>query len=117
MNKRANRLGMFSDVQQILDAALASGGGEYELESYGAAVHWRQRAYRFRKLFAEAVSHISKYDRLTFPSIRPGTATVHIKLIEAKGIFKPAGEPRPTDLVDSDDLLSAAELFAKKLGE
>jgi hypothetical protein len=43
-------LGQYSDVRAVLDAAIAAGGGRYTLKSRGAAIHWRARAYAFRKL-------------------------------------------------------------------
>lgn len=112
---RPNRIGMYADLAPILDAALASGGGTYTLPSYGAAVHWRQRAYKFRKLYAETVAHVSKYDSLTLPRVVEGSCDVVIKLVEAKGTFAPAGEYTVPVTYD-DDLRNAAEIFAKKLG-
>lgn len=105
---KPNRLGRYLDVQAILDAALAAGGGTYMLENHGAAVRWRQRAYEFRKAFATTVSH-SPYDTLTLPRIDPDSAVVIIKRVETTGTFTPAG---PT----IDPLLAEAEEIAKNLG-
>ena len=93
-----NRLGMYDDVRQILDAALASGGGSFVLTTYGQAVHWRQRAYKFRKLYAETLSSdkslaMSPYDRLTMPRIDEGCSTVVIRVREITGTFTPNREP------------------------
>jgi hypothetical protein len=112
--RRANRLGMYADLQPILDAALAAGGGSYTLENYGQAVHWRQRAYRFRKLYAETVSMVSKYDQLTLPRIEEGSSTVHIRMNVPKGTFA-AAQVAPVFEPFDDDLESEAEAFAKRL--
>lgn len=116
MKSKANRLGMYADLISILDAALASGGGTYTLADYGQAVHWRQRCYQFRKLYAETMSFNSKYDTLSFPRITEGSSSVIIRMIEARGSFTPAREITLPQVVD-DDLLSAAEIFAQKLGD
>jgi hypothetical protein len=120
MSKSRNqRLGMYADLQPILDAALASGGGSYTLPTYGQAVHWRQRAYAFRKLYAETMHTTSKYDALTLPRIAEGSGTVLINLAVPKGVFQPHGEAidpsRACAYEDSPDLLDLAEQFAKKL--
>lgn len=112
---RPNRLGMYADLSPILDAALVSGGGSYTLPSYGAAVHWRQRAYKFRKLYAETMGGMSKYDRLTLPRIEDGTSVVTIKLSAPKGLFTPNESPALAPFAE-DELFGAAEEFAKKLG-
>jgi hypothetical protein len=120
----ANRLGMYDDVRAILDAALQSGGGSLELPSYGKAVHWRQRAYKFRKLYAEILAQdkslsMSPYDRLTLPKIEPPDCTVVINVREMVGTFTPNREPySPVDMpVIGDDLLDAAKSIAKKIKE
>lgn len=113
---RSNRLGMYQDVREVLDAALAAGGGAYECETHGQAVHWRQRAYRFRKLYAEQYGGVSPYDALVLP--RCDDATVYINLRKQVGVFKPANKmPEPEPMFESDPLLDAAELFARKLGD
>lgn len=112
---RTARLALYEDVKEILDAALAAGGGEYELPDHGKAVHWRQRAYKFRKLYAEVIGGVSPYDRLTLRRLEPTSSTVIINLIETKGIFRPKSplsKPAPLD----DELLSEAERIAKDLG-
>ena len=43
-------LASYLDVQRVLDTALQHGGLRYKLKSPGAARHWRQRAYTFRRL-------------------------------------------------------------------
>jgi len=118
MKKRHEaRLGEYSDLIPVLDAALASGGGTYALSSHGQAVHWRQRVYTFRKYYAERVTANSKYDQLTLPRIEENSSVVVMRLRSPLGNFTPAGAIAPLVEPDlDDDLLSAAEEFAKKLG-
>lgn len=118
----ANRLGMYDDVRQILDAALASGGGTFVLTTHGQAVHWRQRAYKFRKLYAETLSQdkslaMSPYDRLTLPMIPDDSSTVVINVREIVGTFTPNREPyTSTEVpVPGDELFEVAQSIAKKV--
>ncbi len=117
MKPRPNRLAMYDDIREVLDAALSSGGGEYELPDHGKAVHWRQRAYMFRKLYAEKVDPRSPYDRLTFRRVPPESSTVIIAMQSQKGIFRPgAGPPLPLTTEAPDiDLLSEAEALLAKI--
>lgn len=112
---RANRLGMFADVRSILDQALTSGGGTFQCATHGAAVHWRQRANQFRKLYAESLGPkgVSEYDVLVFPRIVEGTATVVIKMRVQAGTFIPANDAAPTT---NDELLDEALALARKIG-
>lgn len=115
MRTRPNRLGMYADVREILDEALRSNGGELTLATHGAAVHWRHRAYRFRKLYADTVAADSPYDRLTFLKIPEDSSTVVIRVIQTTGTFVPAQAPAPTAEDESDDLLKAALDLSKDL--
>lgn len=114
-----NRLGMYSDVKQVLDACLETNGGTYTLSTYGEAVHWRQRAYRFRKLFAETLkSHeLSPYDVLTLPRIVEDTSVVVINLQQAKGTFTPNREAAIPEIPETDDLLGDAMALAERLNK
>lgn len=111
---------MYEDVKTILDAALAANGGTFELATHGKAVHWRQRAYKFRKLYAEVhgVKTASKYDRLTLRKIAEGSSTVVISIMaeNMRGVFTPS-DPNfvPPGEVADDDLLNFAENLAKKI--
>ena len=118
----ANRLGMYADVRQILDAALASGGGSFELPSHGLAVHWRQRAYKFRKLYAQTLASddsfsMSPYDKLTLPQIADDSSTVVINVREVIGQFTPNREPADVAYVPvpGDELFDVAADIAKKI--
>jgi hypothetical protein len=119
---QANRLGLYDDVRQILDAALSSGGGAFDLPSHGLAVHWRQRAYKFRKLYANTLADgdtfaMSPYDKLTMPAIPDDSTTVVIKLREVVGTFTPNREPYvPLEVpVVGDELFEAAKSIAEKI--
>lgn len=111
---KSNRLGMYADVRSVLDAALAAGGGTFMCETHGAAVHWRQRAYRFRKLYAETLGPkaMSPYDVLVLPRLAPGSAEVTITIRQAAGVFTPANDMAPTG---NDELLEAAESLRRRL--
>lgn len=112
---KSNRLGMYADVRQVLDSALAAGGGTFACPTHGAAVHWRQRAYRFRKLYAETlgVQRMSPYDVLVLPRLPEGGTEVAITIRQTAGIFTPANDGlAPTD---NDGLLEAAEDLRRKL--
>lgn len=112
---KSNRLGIYADVREVLDAALASGGGTFECETHGAAVHWRQRAYRFRKLYAETIGpkSMSPYDVLVLPRLAPSSCEVVIGIRQTAGVFTPANdEQAPTS---NDELLEAAEELRRKL--
>lgn len=119
---KPNRLGLYDDIRRVLDAALSSGGGSFELPTYGMAVHWRQRAYQFRKLYAETLASddsfsMSPYDRLTMPRIAEDSCTVVIKVREAVGMFTPNREPTEQIgvPVPGDDLFDVAAGIAKKI--
>lgn len=112
---KANRLGMYADIRAVLDGALAAGGGTFTCESHGAAVHWRQRAYRFRKLYAETLgpAKMSPYDVLVLPRLLPDSSEVTITIRQTAGVFTPANDTlAPTS---NDDLLEAAEALRRKL--
>lgn len=119
-----NRLGLYDDVRQILDAALKSGGGSFDLPTHGSAVHWRQRAYKFRKLYAQTLAaddsfSMSPYDRLTMPMIPEDSSTVIINIREIIGTFTPNREGyEPSEVpVPGDELFDVAAGIAKKIKE
>ena len=115
---------MYDDVRQILDAALAAGGGSFELPSHGLAVHWRQRAYKFRKLYAQTLAaddsfSMSPYDKLTMPQIPDDSSTVVINVREVIGTFTPNRESyQPVEVsVPGDELFDVAKDIARKIKE
>lgn len=116
---KANRLGMYADVQEILDAALAHSGGAVECPSHSAALKWRHRAHSFRKLYAELLgpTKLSKYDRLSFPAIPPDGTTVIINMIGDKSVKFIPNSPEPQPIVDEDDISIAASALAKAIDE
>lgn len=107
------RLGMYDDVKEVLDAALLAKGGTFELADHGKAVHWRQRAYKFRKLYASKLVGSSPYDQLTLPRIPKESAVVVINRVVTKGIFTPAASTEATaeleqavqELIDRENLV------------
>lgn len=126
MRNKPNRLGLYDDIRPILDAAMQSGGGQIELPDHGKAVHWRQRAYQFRKLYADILTQkdklsMSPYDRLSMPKIpdegKLNDNVVVINVREQIGIFTPNREPyNPVEVpVMGDDLLDTAKEIAKKI--
>lgn len=115
---RPNRLGMYEDIREVLDGAIEAGGGTYELETHGKAVHWRHRAYTFRKLFAEIhYPTPSKYDVLSFKKIPDESNVVVIVIGQQRGVFTPANAAPPVLAEKKADLMleAAKELF-KDLG-
>lgn len=118
---RPNRLGMYSDVQQVLDAALASDGGEYVLDTHGKAIHWRQRAYKFRKLYAEILgpNTQSPYDAIIIRRPVEGSGKLILDIRRLEGEFRPTNPPTDFNpsLPEEDDLLGIAEGLARKLEE
>lgn len=112
---KANRLGMYADVRAVLDAALEHGGGTFTAADHGAAVHWRQRAYRFRKAYAEMLGPkgMSPYDVLVLPRLADGASEVVINIRQTAGTFTPANDGlSPTS---NDELLEAAESLRRRL--
>lgn len=114
---KANRLGMYSDLRPVLDAALAHDGGSYNCATHGDAIHWRQRAYRFRKLFAElsGAKNESRYDVIVMPRIPEDSATVVIRIRRASGLFVPNNAEPTFGITMGDPLFEEAEAIAKAL--
>lgn len=115
---RSNRLGMYADVREVLDAALAAGGGHYTCATHGDAVHWRQRAYRFRKLYAETLglSRESHYDTIVLPRIPADSCIVNISIRAQVGTFIPSETPAAAPVIE-DELFDIAVQVAAKLGD
>jgi len=113
---RSNRLGMYADVREIADLALAHGGGEYECLDNGAAIHWQQRFYRFRKLHA-SLHHIdgtdSPYDKLVLPRVKD--SIVRLQVRQHVGTFRPAGPRVALDIQTDDELFNIAASLAARI--
>lgn len=112
---KSNRLGMYADIREVLDGALAAGGGTFTCASHGAAVHWRQRAYRFRKLYAETLgpTRMSPYDVLVLPRLAHDSCEVMIVIRQTAGVFTPANDGlAPTS---NDELLEEAMALRRRL--
>lgn len=107
-----SNLGKYHDIKQILDAALAGGGGKVECTTPGAATKWRHRAYAFRKAYREEGDGTSPWDGLTLvldtdPVTRKATSkVVRVEFGSAHRVtFTPnseadpfGGQPDPEDL-------------------
>ena len=107
---------MYEDIRTILDATLASGGGVYDCTTHGQAIHWRQRVYRFRKLYAETLglTKESQYDRIVIPRVPPESSTCVLQMRKQVGTFTPSFDAEP--YLDADPLLEEAEAIARRLG-
>lgn len=120
----AKDIAYYNDVRLICDTAIARGGAKYQLPTKGKAVHWRQRAYTFRKL-ARVLAQKSlpdigliastPYDRLEFVFDEDPTIVI-IRYSELKGqLMDLAGAPitetvTPTEPIDDELLLIANDL-------
>lgn len=105
-------LAMFDDVRLVLDKAVAARGGTFRCAAHGTAVHWRQRAYQFRKLYRDKIGgETSPYDRLTFRKILPDSCDIVISVIETPGEFIPNNEIEEVQ----DELMDEALDLAGKL--
>ena len=113
------RLGIYADVREVADLALAHGGGEYECEDTGTAQNFAHRFYRFRQLFRE-VHHSDgspcDHDRLILP--RVASPTVIFRIREHQGTFRPASRVTVATEFDDDELFNiAAQIAAKVKGD
>lgn len=112
-------LAMYSDIKKVLDAALLHRGGTFRTSAHGTAVHWRQRAYQFRKLYRDTVNQEnSPYDTLTLRKIPEGSTEIIIAIIETPGEFIPANKEEvviTSQVKDDDPLLADALEFAKDI--
>jgi len=118
-------IGAFPDIKPVLDQALKSGGGVYELRSYKEAVRWRQRAYQYRAALQalERNRNIlndrdfsTPYDKLSL-TLTKGSNVVVISFIEATGIFIPNNPmEEPLETKEDEFTLAAAELASQLSG-
>lgn len=113
----SNTLGSYADIRTIFESVLAHGETELSFTTNGAAVHFRQRAYKFRRLMQNRGD--TRYDG--FMIERVGETGMRIRpepitrgLTQVNFVHKPNAElvkftpePEPEDETD-DELLSAA---------
>lgn len=113
--KELASIGQLSDVKTVLDEALAMNlphgaqCGTLSFDTPGKAVNWRQRAYRFRKLWREHRDINSPYETLTLPKLEPGATEVIIKKTGVPVTFVRSVP------AEHDDLLDVAKDVAKGL--
>lgn len=105
-------LAQYEDVKVVLDQALNHRGGRYRLSTYNEAVHWRQRAYKFRQLLRDRRLEASitpgfdpgtPYEKLSLYIPKKGEPDDHIVVItflEPKGVFEPNEPGRNAEPVD-----------------
>lgn len=111
--KELASIGQLADIKAVLDSALATNASHGEVcgtvafATSGKAVNWRQRAYRFRKLWREHRDINSPYERLTLPKLEPGETSVTIKMTGVPAVFTPA------QISNEDPLLSVARNLAE----
>lgn len=72
-------INQYSDVQSVLDAAIAQDGARYVLPSPGKATHWRHRANAFCKLLRTI-----SIERSPVPGFYPSTPYDTFELIIEK---------------------------------
>jgi len=115
----------YPDVREVFDYALANGGARYTLDTPGKAVHWRARAYAFRKVLWGEINasggppQPTPYDAVKI-TIDGSTCIIHVETASGRGKLEPLVETKPpqglTLNTPEEDLDSAAAEFAKRLG-
>lgn len=113
-------LSAYSDVARVFTVASEKGEAAYRLSSPNAAIRWRQRAYYYRKLLAEAgYPSFSEFELVIPPEDK---SLVKIRPIELEGIILD-GEGNPVKDIpeqagdpEYQKLLGEAEALAKELG-
>lgn len=118
------------DIKEVLDAAIAAGGGKVTLPTSGEATRWRQRAYEFRK-YMRGDKDWSIYDRITLKKLDKESRIIIISVVEQEALFTPVENGTPIeDLSDQfnksqrgrpkaapkDELLETAQSIARDLG-
>ncbi len=103
--------------REVLDYALANGGARYTLDTPGKAVHFRQRAYAFRKvLWGElnaanpSPSIPTPYDLITITA-DGCDCIISIESASAKGTLAPLVTPSEPSALETE-----ASDLAKRLG-
>lgn len=124
----------YPDVKQVFDFALAQKGARYTLESPGQAVHWRSRAYAFRKALWGEMNLGSPVPPLGTPydgikiTLDGATCVIHVSETTAVGKLttldggEPLLTPKPGSTVehlvntDMAEAEAAADDLRKRLG-
>lgn len=122
----------YADVKQVLDAALAAGGGRYRLDTKGKASRWRHRAYTFRKILQEldlerkrelpGAVPTTPYDKMWLAIAKDDPCVVEIKPAQPSGQLTDAnGNPISLasipDDVQPDELDFEALELLRELGK
>lgn len=130
----AKSLNSYYDVEQVLTTARKRGGLVYRFATSGAAVHWRSRAYYYRKLLATADAKQNPQILGYVPStewddmvLTVDGASVRVAFGELKGQLETLdGQPieppkvppkRKKAVAASDDLTGLALQLADEIGK
>ena len=113
----------YPDVREVFDYALANGGARYTLDTPGKAVHWRSRAYAFRKVLwgeinASGGNSPTPYDAIKV-TIEDCTCVIHVETASARGVLEPlllGTFPIAEANADLAELEAEAEELRKKFG-
>lgn len=113
----------YPDVREVLDYALANGGARYTLDTPGKAVHWRARAYAFRKVLWSEINAAggnspTPYDAIKI-TIEGSTCVIHVETASARGVLEPllpGTSPVAEANADLAELEAEAEALRKKFG-
>lgn len=115
----------YPEIREVLDYAIANRGARYTLISGGKAVHWRQRAYHFRKILWGELNGMNPvppiptpYDglRITVDPTDPTTVIIEINSADRIGTLVPLSpEIEPiTDPLMIETLALKKKLFGEK---
>ena len=111
---KATGLAIFTDVQEVADLVLEHNGGNYECETYGQAVHFVQRFYKFRVKYRKIYGEPCPYDKFIAGKISEGETTVRFRLRQHVGTFTPA-DRKSASLTTGEELFDIAEQIAKNI--
>lgn len=122
----SNTLGSYADVRRIFDSILEHDAPALlDFDSRGAAVHFRQRAYKFRRLMQNRAN--TSYDGFVIQQVgetqlriltQPESSGLRSVTFAGKPdatLIEPKAEPESGDL--PDELLSAALNLSRELDE
>lgn len=114
---RRTHINQFLEEREILDKAIAAKGIRLDFPTRGAAIHFRQQAYKFRKLFREKIDPaVSPYDKLTIPMLGPDDTFVEIRVKSINAIISVLGEtPKEAPVEPDDELLDIAKQIGRDI--